>query len=256
MTDDALFVAEGNLYHPLKPARGYWTRDSMHGRAIVGLIGHEIGRVHGASGMMPSRFNVDMHRLPPFAPVRVETRLVRDGGRLRLVEAILYSGDTEYARGQCQFLRPTDPPEGRVWSPGPWDAPAPETIEPLPDPERRRMAEWRVITGGFGHFGPRRIWLREFFTLVQGVPLTPWARVCLAADFGSPWAHMSDAGIRYINTDIIVQIHRLPVGEYLGFEAAGHEASQGIAVGNCRLHDRKGAIGFVSATALSNSRRR
>lgn len=256
MSDHALFTARGNEYRPLEPARGYWTQDSMHGRAVVGLIGYEIDRLHGGAGMVPARFNVDMHRLAPFGPVRVETSVVRDGGRLRMIEAVLYAGDIEYARGQCQYLRPTEAPPGRVWTPVAWDAPAPETIAPQPDPDRKRIAELRIIKGGAREYGPRHIWMREHFTLVDDVALTPWTRVVLAADFGSPWAHMSDTGIHYINTDIIVQLHRLPDGEFIGFEATGHAASRGIAVGNCRIYDRNGPIGYVSATALFNTRRR
>ncbi|MEO8723902.1 MAG: hypothetical protein ABI395_10350 [Sphingobium sp.] len=256
MTETAMFVADGDLYRPLGPAKGYWTRDSMHGRALVGLIGYEIDRLYGADGLIPARFNVDLHRLAPFGPVRVETNLLRDGGRLRLVEAIVYIGDVEYARGQCQLLRPATAPGGRVWAPDPWDAPDPETIDPSDDPKRRGLAEWRVVKGGFREYGPRWIWTREYHQLVEGVPLSPWTRVALSSDFGSPWAHMSDDGIHYINTDVIVQLHRLPVDEYLGYEATGHEASNGIAIGNCRLYDRQGPIGYVSATALSNVRRR
>lgn len=256
MTQDALFAAEDGLYVPLEPSRGYWTFDSMHGRSIVGLIGYEIDRLHGAPGMVPARFNVDMHRLPPFAPIRVETKVLRDGGRLRLVEAVAFVGDVEYARGQCQYLRPAEQPKGRVWTPEHWDAPAPETIAPAPDPERKRLAEMRMVKGGFNQFGPRHVWMREFRDLILGVPLTPWARIVMAADFASPWAHMSDAGINYINTDVVVQLHRLPEGEFIGFEATGHEASQGIAVGNCRIYDREGPIGYISATALTNQRRR
>ena len=97
--------------------------------------------------------------------------------------------------------------------------------------------------------------MREKYNLVQGVPHSPFSRAAVAADYASPYVHAGDAGIQYINTDITLQLHRLPEGEWIGFEAAGHEASHGIAAGYCRLHDCTGAIGFVSCTALANERR-
>jgi hypothetical protein len=185
--------------------------------------------------------------------VEIGTEVIRDGGRLRLVEAWLTVEGKEYARAQCQFLKPTDEPPGRVWSPaGAWGAPAPHELLPEPDPKHRHMAEWRIIAGGLGHYGERRVWQREYYALIEGEVSTPFSRVAVAADFASPWIHAGDAGIGYINTDVVVQLHRLPRGAWLGFEATGHEASQGIAVGNCRLHDEDGVIGYIGVTALAN----
>jgi hypothetical protein len=196
-----------------------------------------------------------MHRQTRFQPCRIETRVVRDSRRIRLVEAVLTIDGEEYARAQCQFLRATDHPEGRVWAPAPWQVPSPHMLESMPDPKKKRLSEWRVVTGGLGAYEPRQLWTREYFPIVEGRAMTAFAHVAAAADFASPWVHSSDAGILYINTDVVVQLHRVPRSEWLGFEATGHEASQGIAVGHCRLYDEEGAIGYVSVTALSNRRR-
>jgi hypothetical protein len=91
---------------------------------------------------------------------------------------------------------------------------------------------------------------------VEGVPFTPFSRVAIATDYVSPYAHASDTGIHYMNTDVTLHLHRPPEGERVGFQSTGHEASQGIAVGHCRLHDLAGPIGFVSCTALANERRK
>ncbi|MCK9541757.1 MAG: thioesterase family protein [Novosphingobium sp.] len=255
MAREAFLREEGGAFAPNEYSRGYWRDDSIHGRSLVGLLGQEIERRHGQAGWIPARFNVDMHRLAKFRPLKVETRSIRDGGRLRLIEAALTQDGLEVARAQCQFLRTGEAPEGRVWSPEPWGVSPPAELAPLDDPKRMRLAEWRPISGEMGTCGQRRIWTREFFDIVEGVPLTPFARVAVGADFGSPWIHSGDAGIKYINTDIVVQLHRLPRGEWLGLESTGHEASQAIAVGNCRFYDEDGPLGYISATALSNERR-
>lgn len=250
----AFFAAEGDLFLPQDVCRGFWQHDSLHGRAIVGLLGRELERCHGAPGLIPVRMTADMHRMAPFGPVRVETRRLRDGGRLRLAEAVLFVGDSEYARATCQFLAPSEPPVDEPWTPGPWDAPLPEDIAP---PARTsHISEERIFAGSWGSPPPRKTWLREKNLLVAGEEFTPWTRLATSADFGSPWAHSVPRGIRYINTDITTMIHRLPEGEWIGFEATGHEASQGIAVGHCRIHDIRGPIGYVTATALAMKRRK
>lgn len=257
MNDTSFFTARDGAYVPSDRSRGYWKRDSLHGRLIVGLLGFEIERLHGAPGFVPARLTVDMFRLAPFAPAEIQTRLVRESGRLRLAEADLVVGGDLCARASCQFLRATEAPPGSVWSAGPWTAPHPRDVAPQPGGGRPdRIFDRREIVGTLGGPAPKQLWMSERFDLVEGVALTPFVRVAVAADFASPFIHGGDAGIRYINTDVTMHLHRLPAAEWIGFEVTGHEASEGIAVGYCRLHDVDGPIGFASCSALSNERRR
>ena len=101
-----------------------------------------------------------------------------------------------------------------------------------------------------GSSQPRRVWMSELRDLVEGLPLTPFQRVAVAADFTSPLANRSETGLGYINTDVTVYLHRLPVGEWIGFEATNHHATAGIAVGECFLYDLEGPIGTASTAAL------
>ena len=253
MTKEAYFRRDGDRFLPLPPTRGFWSEDSMHGRALVGLLGHEIEARHGGGGMIPARLTVDLHRLAPRQPVEITTTVLRDGGRLRLVEAVMLIGGVEHARALCQFVRPSEAPPGKVW-PGaaPWQVPLPDTLPAEPQRDTRLTAEWRLIEGAMGVYGPRRVWMREGITAIEDEPLTAFSQVAIASDFGSPWVHSGDEGVFYINTDVTLQLHRLPVGEWLGLDATAHDASQGIAVGQCRIYDQTGSIGFVSITALGN----
>lgn len=254
MDEQAYFRRVGDTVHPLATTAGYWRDDTIHGSAIVGLIGHELWSRHGDEGWMPARFHVDMHRLAPARPVAIRTEVIRDGRRLRLVEARMMIDGEEYARAQCQLIRPAANPAGQVW-PGqaPWTVPPPDSLPTLPG-EARRGAEWRLIEGQIGAFGPRRLWLRQQLEIVAGEPLVPFTRVAAIADVASPWLHSADTGITFINADVVVHLHRLPVGLWTGLEACVHDASQGIAVGYCRLYDEAGSLGFISATGLAGQR--
>jgi hypothetical protein len=258
MTNEAFFRRDDGKYLPTPACRGPWDPNSLHGRVIVGLLAFEIERLHGDPEMMPARLTVDMYRLPDFSPITMTTRVVRDGYRIKVIDAEFLSGGTSMGRASCQMLRRTANPEGRVWSPPSWDVPMPEEIE-VPEGRTRGMGGmWamRPIGGGMGTYGQKRTWMSEVRELVEEVPLTPWMRVALAADFASPFANSGEGGLGYINTDITLYLHRLPREEWIGLEVVNHQASDGVAVGECFLYDKSGPIGSSTVAALAQQRRR
>src|ERR1700674_3596069 len=253
MTNQPFFTTDRDAFIPTDAARGPWDTNSLHGRVIIGLLAFVIEQRHGADQFVPARLTVDMFRLPNLAPIEVTTRLVRDGLRLKLVEAEFFSGGTSMARASCQLLRTTEKPQGRVWSPPNWDVPAPADIPVPTDPRLGMNGKWttRPITGAMGTIGPRRLWMSEVRDLVEGVPLTPFVRVAVAADFASPFANAGDHGLGYINSDVTLYLDRLPVTEWIGFEVVNHHATGGIAIGECYLHDEQGPIGSSTVAALA-----
>jgi hypothetical protein len=257
MTTEPFFTREGAGFRPTGMSRGPWDPKSLHGRVVVGLLGREIERLIDNPAFMPARLTVDMYRLPDLSPVEVTTRIVRDGGRIKVVDAEFFSAGTSMARATCQLLRRTENPEGAVWSPPNWDAPKPADI---PEPEDRRggmggMWTTRPIAGGFGQpGGKRQLWMAEVRELIGGEPLTPFARAALAADFASPFANGSDKGLAYINSDATLYLHRVPSTEWIGFEVVNHQATDGVAIGECWLYDEEGPIGTSTVCALAQRR--
>jgi hypothetical protein len=257
MANEPFFRIEGTHYVPTPAGRGPWDPNSLHGRVIVGLLGAEIERLHGDPAFIPARLTVDMYRLPDFSPVEVVTRVVREGRRIKVIDAEFISGGKSAGRATCQLLRRTEAPDGKVWTPPDWDVPKPEEIAP-PEPSKNPMGGmWamRRIVGDWGTVGQKRAWMSEVRELVEGRALTPFVRVAVAADFASPLANAGDAGLKYINSDVTVYLHREPVGEWVGFEVVNHGASDGVAVGECFLYDVEGPIGSASCCALAQARR-
>ena len=113
------------------------------------------------------------------------------------------------------------------------------------------MWETRPIIGAFGSLGPRRLWMRETHALVDDEPLTPFQRAALAADFASPYANAGEGGLAWINSDATLYLHRLPQSEWIGFEVVNHQATGGVAIAECWLHDELGPIGSSSVAALA-----
>jgi hypothetical protein len=257
MANPPFFTIDGDHYVPTTAGRGPWDPNSLHGRVIIGLLGHEIERLHGDPAFIPARLTVDMYRLPDLSPVQVTTRVVREGRRIKVVDAEFISGGVSAGRATCQLLRRTEQPEGAIWKPADWDVPRPDEIAP-PAPNGNPMAGmWamRPIAGGFMTAERRMTWMSEVRELVEGRPLTPFVRVAVAADFASPAAHAGDAGLKYINSDVSVYLHREPVGEWIGFEVTDHGATDGVAYGATRLYDETGPIGSAACCALAQARR-
>lgn len=259
MSEEPYFVRDGELFIPQPPCRGPWDPRSLGGRVIFALMGFQIEAQHGDDAFMPARLTVDMYRLPGFQPIEVKTRIVRDGGRVRVIDAEFFAEGVSHARATSQWIRKSENSEGNVWSPPNWDVPPPEEIEapalpPNASPMARNGATTRRITGQMGQFGQKRVWMTESREFVGGTPLTPFMRVACVADMANPFSNSGDKGLGYINSDVTLYLHRTPVDEWVGLEVVNHHATDGVAIGQCNLYDRNGAIGTSSVTGPAQKR--
>ena len=248
-TDDGLV--------PRPDARAPWSADMLHGRLLAGLAAWAIERDHAVDGFVPVRLTVDLYKSPAMAPTTVETTLVRAGGRVRVVDASIAVGGHDVARASTLWLRRGTTPEGEGLIPGTarWGGPGPSALatnDPFAD-------GWdiRPVGGqGFGAPGPepRRVWLCDNGELVDGVPLTPFVRVALCADFASPLANSAPDGLEYINADLTLHLGRLPMGEWIGIATDDRIASAGVSVAQCVYFDETGPLGFSSVSAVVTGR--
>ncbi|MDH5671722.1 MAG: thioesterase family protein [Myxococcales bacterium] len=244
MSQQPFFTREGELFIPQPPCRGPWDPKSLNGRVVVALCGFQLENSHELDNYMPARLTVDMYRLPGFAPIEVRTRIVRDGKRIKVIDAELISEGVSYARATSQWLLRGENPDSKVWSPPNWDAPPPEEL-----PERAGAMgsmQVRPIAGAMGTLGKKQLWMRETRELVGGVPLSPFMWAAIPADLANPYSNSGDRGLAYINSDVTLYLHRLPVDAWIGMEVVNHQATDGVAIGQVALYDRKGAIGTSS----------
>jgi hypothetical protein len=143
-----------------------------------------------------------------------------------------------------------------------WDSPAPPDLEPPPASATPRgwQAPWQTwrVPGPAADGGALvgGIWIRDVHPLITGEPLTPLARLAMAADLASPMGNLSTSGLGFINADYTVYIGRAPQGDYIGIQPYGHISQQGVAVAQCVAHDLDGPVGFVATAAVANAMRR
>lgn len=254
---DAFYTRAGDgALIPRPSARSPWSADMMHGRLLAGLAAREVELHHLDAGLHPVRLTIDLFRSPPMEPVHCTSSVLRRGRRIKVVEIVQRIAAVEVARAVVVLMRTGDHPEGDVWAPEPWDVPDPDTIEVGADSPMRRLTSMdvRPVDGkGMGAPGRRQVWLRDGTDLVDGEPLSPFARAAIASDFASPLANSSTDGLRFINGDITLSLARLPVDPWIGIEVGAHVGHAGVAVARCDLYDRRGRIGFVDVSAVANA---
>lgn len=262
MTKYALFRAEGDLLVPQDIARSLWKADQMHGVATSGALGREVENAVLAAGrddLRPARFTVDLFRAPSMDRCRLSSTVVREGSRLMLVDATLEQDGHVVARASGLFLKETENPEGKVWSPSDVPSPPPLEIAPVSDDPRVPIfysdeTGWSQSFAEHQNSARKATW-QTALAIVAGEKPSPFAGLAGAADSTSMVVNWGDQGVQYINTDISLAISRVPVSQEIGLSAVSWFAHDGIATGTVTVFDREGPIGTSTVTSLANARR-
>lgn len=259
MSSRSIFVPDGDAFAPTDWARGPWG-PTISGNYVGGLLGHVIERDTADPELQPARLTVDLFRPAALTdPVHVETAVVREGRRLKLVDATMTQSGAVVARASTLCLRRGEQPAGERWS-------TPVTMPPvqaLPDPvpDDAVTLVWTYGKDGdvpsrglsaWAHHGPKFVWAQEIAQVVAGVELTAFTRAAMAGDMASSLTHFGVDGLPFINADYTLTLSRLPDGPYLGLAALTHHSHAGVATGTAVVVDASGPIGTATATALVN----
>jgi len=249
---DAIFVRDGERFVPTDLARGPWTPEAQHGGAPAALLARLVERFEGGEAMFVARLTIELLRPVPIAPLAARTQLARPGRKVQLVAASLLSEDTEVVRATGLRIRKAEIPMpadlAHVAPPGPDHgepsvSPWAETIEYRAF--HNHGVEHRFVGGSFMRPGPATDWIRLRVPLVDGEENSPLCRVAAAADFGNgvSWVLNRSDGYRFVNPDLTIYLHRLPVGEWVCLDAVTTVQPHGLGVTESALFDEHGPIG-------------
>ena len=241
----------------------------------AGLLARAIERASPDSELHVARLTIDLFRPVPKQLLHTHTRTVRQGHRIAVLEASLFSGELEVARATALLLRPSpvNLPEDAL--PPPLHITSHEELttttmdsfmrneggdSPLVDrgpmlPGFHRTLEVRRVSGQPGR-GRGTAWVRIPVPFVLGEETTPFVRVAAMSDFGNGLGHVtaSDRGIGFINADISLYLHRLPEGEWVCLEAYGVAQEHGLGMVETVVHDGRGPIGRIVQALIANRR--
>lgn len=250
---DALFTPDGPAFVPTGLCRGPWSPDAQHGGPPAALLARAVEHYEDGAELHVVRFTVELLRPVPLTPLTVATRFARPGRKVQLVEASLLAGEVEVARAlglrirRAPLVLPTD-------LPAPASPPGPEHGTPshppwgdgMPRPAFHHDAvDHRFVVGSFDRPGPASDWIRLRVPVVAGEATSPLSRVAAAADFGNgvSWLLSPIDGYRFINPDLTLYLHRLPVGEWVCLEAVTAVEPHGVGLAESRLWDERGPLG-------------
>ncbi|HEY6574217.1 MAG TPA: thioesterase family protein, partial [Mycobacterium sp.] len=110
--------------------------------------------------------------------------------------------------------------------------------------------DWRWLTIPMSE-GPGESWIRPEVDLVKGETLTALERLFAVADDANGIGTKLD--IRkwtFMNTDLVVHVHRIPEGEWIGIRAETNYGPDGIGTTIGTLVDESGAVGAIQQSVL------
>jgi hypothetical protein len=239
--------------------RSTWSATIQHGAPVSALLARAMERCAPREDTRLSRVMVDLlGGVPADGDLWVRARVDRPGRQIELVSAEMLA--------QGPDGRPRAVARASGWRLSTLDTtpvmhdPAP-ALRPLADAVSRDMAkdwdrnyvhsiDWRWLTEPLAD-GPGESWLRATVDLVKGETLTPLQRLFTVADDANGIGTRLD--IRrwtFMNTDLVVHVHRLPEGEWIGIRAETSYGPDGIGATFGTLFDSVGAIGGIAQSVL------
>jgi len=252
VSGDAFFSDDGSgLFTATDYTRGPWSSEHQHAGPPAALLARAIeATLPEELAMQVVRLTIEILRPVPIATLAVATETSHPGRRVRFVEATLTDETSGKVclRARALAIRVADLPVPPVADTG---------TSPLPPAQARafefpffaegngyhRAMETRIARGEWSK-GPVAAWMRMRVALVAGEAPSPLQRVVAAADSGNGVSVTLDLErFTFMNPDLTVYLHRMPVGEWVCLDAATTPEQTGIGLADTRLHDADGPIG-------------
>ena len=254
---EAFYERDGDRYAATELTRGPWDPGAQHAGPPAALLGREIERLEAAEGFQVGRVTFEILRSVPIAPLRIDSRVLRPGRKVQLVEASVSGEDGELMRATAWLLRTAtlDLPDEALADdeppPGPGEGRAPEFFPTGQDVGYHTAMEFKAVAGAFLEPGPATFWLRMRHPLVAGEEPSALQRALIAADVGNGISAVLDWREHlFVNVDLTVHLERMPEDEWVCVDAITRPQPSGIGIAESVLFDRRGRIGRAAQTLL------
>lgn len=263
----ALYAFDGDVYLPGPLTVGPWSPDAQHGGPVAALLAGAVEEAVDPRfpdvAVQVVRLTVELLRPVPLSPLAVVSQVVRPGRSVQLVEAGLFSGDTEVARARALRIRrlELDVPVERSDPPAPIPGDSPDFGDgSVPAGPARRTAfaeavDLRFIEGSWDDAGPVTMWTRLRVPVVEGRRPSALQRTAGAADFGNGVSRVLDfESHTFINPDLTVALARVPEGEWIGFDVVSRLSGEGFGQAESAIFDAIGPVGRSVQSLLVSER--
>lgn len=249
----------GERFRATDLVRSTWSAAIQHGAPVSALLVRALERCEARDDTRLSRVMIDLlGAVPAEGDLWVHSRIERSGKQIELVSAEMLApgrdGDPRpVARASGWRLKTIDTAEVV-------HAPAPP-LRPVAVAKSRDMKkdwdrnyvhslDWRWLTKPMSE-GPGESWIRPEVDLVNGETMTALERLFAVADDANGIGTKLD--IRkwtFMNTDLVVHVHRIPDGEWIGIRAETNYGPDGIGTTIGTLFDESGAVAAIQQSVL------
>ena len=114
--------------------------------------------------------------------------------------------------------------------------------------------DWRWLTQPLSE-GPGESWISPTVDLVKGETMTQLERLFAVADDANGIGTKLDIHKwTFLNTDLVVHVHRIPGGQWIGLRAETNYGPDGIGATVGTLFDERGAVGSIQQSVLVRRR--
>ncbi|WP_198411125.1 thioesterase family protein [Microbacterium suaedae] len=244
---------------PTPATSGAWNPDEVHIAPFIGLLLHEVERDaaarRGEDALTVTRVAYDIFGAFPLDPLRVDTRVVRPGRTIELVEATLSQGERTVLAARAWLQRAGD----TASIAGDHDA-------RIAGPDTMPVASQDEWSGGFvrsievrrGEWQPGRgvFWAQSDLDLVAGEGASDLARAARLFDLANGMVpRAAPDEVLFPNIDLTLHVFRRPRRGWVGFDTSVAFGPDGHGLTSAVLHDDGGSFGRVSQTLTVRPRR-
>lgn len=228
-----------------------WAATMQHGAPPSALLARAVERCAPREGTRVARLTMEILGPVPVGEIEVRAWIERPGKRVELVAAELVAPQPDgsarvVAKAAAWRIATSDTSQVVHTADAPLP-PVPETGEVgwgLPEGWDIGYVKSVDLRGVNSDDITRRVWVRPRVEVVEGEQISPLVRVFSVADVANGvGARLDPTHWTFLNTDLTIDLFRLPVGEWIGLAVETSIGPDGVGLCSTVLHDAQGPIG-------------
>jgi hypothetical protein len=253
----------GEKFNATDLVRSTWSAAIQHAAPVSALLVRALERCARRDDTRLSRVVVDLlGPVPAEGDFWVHSRIERPGRQIELVSAEMLgpgpdgqSRPVARANGwRLQQLDTADVAHASAPPLSPLAQGRSRNLEKDFDRSYVHSLDWRWLTPPL-NAGPGESWIRPTVNLVNGETMTPLQRLFAVADCANGIGSKLDITTwTFLNNDLVVHVHRIPDGEWIGIRAETNYGPDGIGTTIGTLFDQRGAVGGIQQSVLVRRR--
>ncbi|BBZ11200.1 thioesterase family protein [Mycobacterium branderi] len=253
----------GEKFRATDLVRSTWSAAIQHAAPVSALLVRALERCAPRDDTRLSRVVVDLlGPVPAEGDIWVRAQLDRSGKQIELVSAEMLGPGPDgqprpVARASGWRLQHLDTRKlVRAGAPPLRSLREAKSRDLAKDWDRNYVhsLDWRWLTEPRGD-GPGESWISPTVDLVKGETMTPLERLFAVADDANGIGSKLDiTKWTFLNTDLVVHVHRVPAGQWIGIRAETSYGPDGIGTTIGTLFDEQGPLGGIQQSVLVRRR--